>query len=219
MDRVGVFSFGRTGSQRCPNKLLRPFGGRTLTDIVLSKLLQFPHRSFFAAYEEEFRRKCERAGVPFVQRDQRSVLIDEPIAEILSFLQSVDYDYLLLVSPCLPFLRVETITAFLENCIAGGYRPAFSVMRRKNYFMTLDRRPLNFDPAAKTINTKAVDAVYEFAHALYFFKRRFFLDQGRYWDWGVVRLVELGDRRELIDIDTEEDFQWAERLWKASETG
>jgi CMP-N-acetylneuraminic acid synthetase len=66
----------------------------------------------------------------------------------------------------------------------------------------------------KTINSKTVQPVHEFAHALYFFDRRYFFEHGRYWDWRTVRLLELPDRRETLDIDTEEDFELAESVWR-----
>lgn len=212
---IGVFSLGRTQSQRCPNKMLRPFAGTTLTDIVLEKLARAGRYAFFAALEDEFRAKCDRHRVDFIPRDLRSARIDEPIREILGFLEEVACEHLLLVSGCLPFLRSETIQGFLDECVAGGCRPAFSVIRRQNYFMGMDRRPLNFDPGVPTINTKTVQPVYEFAHALYFFNRRFFLQHGRYWDWGEVRLIEIPGGLELLDIDTEEDFRMAEALWRS----
>lgn len=215
MTKVGVFSFGRIQSQRCTNKMLRPFADTTLTDVVLTKLAGLPHFTFFAGYEAEFRWKCEHHGVCFVQRDAHSALIDEPIVEILSFLRGVDCEHLLLVSACLPFLEAATIERFLAECVAGGYRPAFAVLRRQNHFMRLDGSPINFDPLAKTINTKTVEPVYEFAHAMYFFNRDYFFEHGTYWDWGRVKLIELWDRKELVDIDTEEDFRWAEALWRA----
>ena len=214
MEKVGVFAFGRTGSQRCPNKMLRPFGETTLTDIILRKLAQIPAYTFFAGLEPEFEAKCDDAGVRFVQRDERSATIDEPIREILSFLEEVPCEHLLIVNGCLPFLRVETINRFLEDCQQGGHEPAFGVVRRTNHFLTLDRQALNFDISSPTINTKTVKPVLEFAHALYFFSRDYFLTEGRYWDWQTVRLVEMAGGLELLDIDTEEDFALAESLWR-----
>jgi CTP:molybdopterin cytidylyltransferase MocA len=213
---IGVFSFGRTQSERCPNKMLRPFGGTTLADIVLEKLRAFSPDSFFAAAADEFRDKCERHRVAFVPRDPRSVAIDEPITEILSFLHDVPYSHLLIVNGCLPFLATRTIAAFLDDCRRGGLEPAFAVSRRRNHFMSLDHRPLNFPVDMKTINSKTVQPVLEFAHALYFFEKAYFFAHGRYWDWRSVRLVEAGSRWEMIDIDTEEDFMFAEALWKGS---
>ena len=71
MNKIGVFSFGRKQSQRCPNKMLRPFGDTTLTDIVLLKLSKCKYFSFFAGYEDEFREKCEQRNVHFVKRDRK----------------------------------------------------------------------------------------------------------------------------------------------------
>ena len=216
---IGVFSFGRTQSQRCPNKMLRPFADTTLTDIILAKLSAFVPRAFFAGLDEEFREKSAQHRVPFVARDPRSVAIDEPITEILSFLREVPYTHLLIVNGCLPFLKTATIEGFLEDCVRGDLQPAFAVTRRRNHFMSLDRRPLNFAIDMKTINTKSVEPVLEFAHALYFFDKTYFFEHGRYWDWRTVRLLEAGSPRELVDIDTEDDFVFAEAVWKGSTSG
>lgn len=213
---IGVFSFGRKQSQRCPNKMLRPFAGTTLADIMLAKLAAFAPQAFFAGHEDEFREKSERHGVTFVARDLHSVAIDEPITEILSFLRDVPYTHLLIVNGCLPFLQTATIAAFLDECRRGELQPAFAVTRRRNHFMSLDRRPLNFPLDMKTINTKTVEPVLEFAHALYFFDKAYFFEHGRYWDWQTVRLLEAGSPHELVDIDSEDDFAFAEALCKGS---
>ena len=213
---IGVFSFGRKQSERCVNKMLRPFAGTTLADIALAKLRAFTPGAFFAAHDEEFAAKCAAHAVPFVRRDLRSVTIDEPITDILAFLRNVPYTHLLIVNGCLPFLRIETIRTFLDDCVAGQLAPAFAVHRRKNHFLTLDHRPLNFPADMKTINSKTVEPVLEFAHALYFFEREYFFTHGRYWDWATVRLLEVADSREFIDIDTEADFEFAEALWRGT---
>jgi CMP-N-acetylneuraminic acid synthetase len=211
---VAVFSFGRTGSQRCPNKMLRPFGGTTLTDIALSKFARASRPTFFAGFEPEFKDRCARHGVRFVQRDERSASIDEPITEILSFLRTETFSHLLCVNASLPFLELDTIESFLDDCLSHDWAPAFAVCRKTNHLMTLDREPINFELGAKTINTKTVRPVLEFAHALYFFERNYFFREGRYWDWHTVRLVELPDKLQTIDIDTEEEFRIAEALWR-----
>lgn len=196
--------------------MLRPFGETTLTDILLEKLRQFGSQAFFAGFEDEFRDKCDHQGVTFVPRDPRSVMIDEPITDILSFLRDLPYTHLLIVNGCLPFLRAATIAGFLDECRRGDLAPAFAVIRRPNHFISLDRRPLNFPLDMTTINTKTVEPVLEFAHALYFFEKAYFFEHGRYWDWQTVRLLEAGDPHEMLDIDTEGDFAFAEALWKGS---
>jgi CMP-N-acetylneuraminic acid synthetase len=216
LSEVGVFSFARKQSQRCPNKMLRPFGGTTLADIALAKLKTFGDQAFFAGHEDEFRTKAAAHSVRFVQRSLRSATIDEPITEILSFLRDVPFTHLLIVNACLPFLKAATIRVFLNECMAGRMQPAFAVIQRRNHFITTDHRPLNFPVDMKTINSKTVEPVLEFAHALYFFDKAYFFEHGRYWDWRTVRLLEAGDRFEMVDIDTEEDFAFAEALWLGS---
>lgn len=196
--------------------MLRPFAGTTLADVMLDKLAAFKPNAFFAAADQEFREKCERHGVPFVERDPRSVAIDEPITDILSFLRDVPYTHLLIVNACLPFLRAATIESFREDCVRGALAPAFAVIRRRNHFMSADHRPLNFSVDLKTINTKTVEPVLEFAHALYFFDKSYFFENGAYWDWRTVRLIEAGSPHEMLDIDTEEDFAFAEAVWKGA---
>ena len=115
MKNIGIFSYGRKGSQRCPNKMLRPFAGTTVVDILLRKLKLLGENSFFAGYDEEFKNKAAAAGVRFVQRTKKSVSIDGPQVECLSFLREVGYEYLLLVNGCLTFLQVNTIKKFLTD--------------------------------------------------------------------------------------------------------
>ena len=210
---VAIFSFGRKDSQRCPNKMLRPLAGTTLTDILLKKFARCHQPTFFAGYEPEFRSLCNNHGVRFVQRDERSATIDEPIVEILSFLQPLEFTHFLCVNASLPFLELDTITSFLDDCIANNSQPAFSVIRKANHLMSLDRHPLNFDITAHTINTKTVKPVLEFAHALYFFSKEYLFREGTYWDWNAVRLIELPSKLQTVDVDTEEDFRIAEALW------
>ena len=66
----------------------------------------------------------------------------------------------------------------------------------------------------KTLNTKTVSPIYEFANALYFFDKKFFFENGRYWDWKNVELFEINNKIELIDIDTEQDFIIAQSIWE-----
>jgi CMP-N-acetylneuraminic acid synthetase len=215
MSDIVVFSFGRKQSARVPNKMLRPFAGTTLVDIALRKLQTFAPDALFAGYEPEFRDKCDEYGVRFVQRDERSVGIDGPITEILSFLRTVEAKYFLLVSACNPFLTVDHINMFLADCKQGGYRPAISVKRHRKHFVTPDARGLNFSLDTKTLNNKTVQPVFELVDGLYFFEKDFFFSEGTYWRWNEVRFLDVGGDDLLIDVDTEADFGAAQALWGA----
>ena len=214
---VGIYSYGRKQSQRCPNKVLRPFGDTTLCDIMMAKLKEVGgENAFYAGYEDEFQEKAQKAGVKFVKRSEESALIDAPITKCQEFLRRVDYDYLLIVNTCLPFLKIKTIKKFLEDAIAHDYQPAVAVSKTSNYFFSSDGVPVNFPASIKTLNTKTVTPLLELANALYFFNRDYFFKNGRYWDWQSVRLIELKDKSELLDVDTEDDFTIAQKVWQAT---
>jgi len=210
---IAVWSCARTGSQRCKRKMVRPFGGTSLTDICLEKLSKLDMNTFFAGYEPLFKEKCDAHGVSFVQRTEKSSLTERSPLEIWDFLADQPYEYFLQVNGCQPFLTVETISKFIEACIEDD-RPKFGVIKNKNYFTDTDGNPYNFSKDLKLMNTKNVDPVYEFSHSLYFFKKSYFLENGRYWDWNDVRYIEINKGVETFDIDTEDDFKMAEAMWK-----
>ena len=214
---IGVFSYARKNSERCPNKILRNFGNTTILDILLNKFSQLDEDTFFSGYEEEFQNKCNNYGIRFLQRTKRSASIDGPALDILSFLKNVNYDYLLIVNSCLPFLKLSTIKNFLSHVKNNGYLPTAACIKRSNYFFTNNKKPINFPDDLITMNSKVVEPVLEFANALYFFNRQFFFDNnGRYWDWNKLNLYTIESEIEVIDIDTETDFLIAESIWMSN---
>ncbi len=215
MKKIGIFTIARSNSERCPNKMLRDFCGTSLIEIALKKFKELGENAFLAAHESEFKTLCDQEGVRFVQRSERSANIDEPIVDILDFLKNEDFSHFLIVNGCLPFLKTETIQYFVKHCEANNYQSSFGVIRRNNFYFDSQSNPFNFDVGMKTINTKAVETLYEFAHSLYFFEKEYFFEHGRYWDWEKVNLFEMTDHIELIDIDTEADFNTAKALWTA----
>jgi len=210
---LAVCSCGRVASSRCPNKMVRAFGGTTLTDIFLQKLAKLGGNTFFAGFEDIFEEKCKANGVPFVKRTKESAFIDEPASEIYSFLREQPYEQFLMVNACMPFLKVQSIIDFLNSC-SDSKQAAFAVIKKSNYFVELDGTPINFSKDLSTINTKKISPLYEFAHAFYYFDKDYFVKNGRYWDWNEVRYVEIPSGLEVFDIDTEEDFKIAESVYK-----
>ena len=215
-DDVADFSCGRTDSHRCKNKMLRSFGDTTLLDISLSKLSSIKANTFFSGYEEIFENKCKTYDVEFIQRSKKSSS-SEVASEIYSFLNDVDYKYLLCINACQPFLKVKTIENFLFECLKTK-KPSFAVFKRNNYFMDMQNNPYNYNKDIKTINTKFVEPVKEFAHVFYFYEREYFLRNGVYWNWSDLNYIEIPHGIETFDIDTEEDFEMAELLWKTKQS-
>jgi CMP-N-acetylneuraminic acid synthetase len=210
---IGIFSFGRKGSFRVKNKLLKKFGNTTLTDIVLKKLKKFNKQSFFAGYDTEFEEKCSFHKIRFVKRDYKSSTIDTPITSILHFLKKQGYKKFIIINACVPFLKISTIKKFIKFCLEQPNRPAFTIVKKNNLYLNNNYKPINFNKNLKTINTKKVKEIYEFAHCLYYFDKDFFFVNKRYWNYNNLRYFEIKNKYEQIDIDTNEDFLIAKKLW------
>lgn len=216
-----VFSHARLQSSRCPRKMVRPFGetatdygDTTLTDIMMSKLMSLKEQGFdvfFAGRDGFFERSAVRHDVPFVARSEESDRDNTSTRIIFSYLEEVDAEWLLFVNPCLPFLTIKTILDFVDQ---AGERPAFGVIERTNYFIDIMFQPVNWDVRLKHLDTQRVTHLYEFAHALYLFRLDYFLEHGFFWSWNDVKYVPLTPGTELWDVNTEDDFQVAETLWR-----
>lgn len=215
ISEIGIWSCARLSSKRCPQKMTRPFADTTLTDVFLRKLsaIKSDVNVFFAGYDGVFKEKCAAHNVPFVQRSEESANVDEPAAKIYEFLTTQPYEYMLQVNACIPFLKTKTILEYVNKCAADP-RPSFAVIKKNNYFVELDGKPLNWSKDITTINTKKVSPVYEFAHVFYFFKKEYFVKTGWYWDWNDVQYIEIPAGLEIFDIDTEDEFDIAQALWR-----
>ena len=150
---VGIFCAARTSSTRCKKKMIRSFADTSLTDILLSKLAKIGGNVFFSGYESLFEEKCHLHGIPFVQRTEKSALSEGPLLEVFDFLADQPYEYFLFFNGCLPFLKTETISKFLDICIEDD-KPKFAVLKRNNYFTDMDGNPYNFDKDLKIMDTK-----------------------------------------------------------------
>jgi len=206
----------RLGSMRCPRKMLRDFCGTTLTDIVLDKVLAsslVPREQFyFAVGEPELAAKATSRGLQVFWRSEGSVSAEADIQAIYEWHDKLPYRWWVMINGCQPFLRVETIDAFVRAFLADETSSgSFGVLRRKDYYWNADHELVTPWPTGQTIlNTKAVEATFQAAHSLYAGKMSDIAkDQhmGSFRGPGDPKLFELADELEVWDIDFE--WEWA----------
>ena len=112
-----------------------------------------------------------------------------------------------------PLLGVETITAAIERFIENKSNKdsLFSVTRFQTRFYTENGEALNHDPGV-LIKTQDLPLLYEENSCIYIFtKEAFEKNKRRIGDNPI--LFEI-DQLEAIDIDVEEEFVLAEKLYK-----
>ena len=113
-----IISSFRKKSFRCKNKMLRKFSNTTLTDIILKKLKLMKNFDCYASvYDKEFKKKCIKNKVKFIERSKKSVSIDGPAVKIHNYLKFFDHKYVLMINACFPFLKISTIRKFINLCI------------------------------------------------------------------------------------------------------
>ena len=219
IEEVAVVIQARLGSQRVPQKMIKPFAGTTLLDIFLEKIKQcksFPIGNFYLSVcEKELIDIGEVHEVNIFPRSQESANSEgTPMSLMYEWHDKLPHKYVVLINACVPFLEPTTIDNFIEEYLKTPKTGMFAVMEKKNYFWNE-----NFDiltPLTEDVmNTKTVKKTFEGAHCLYASK----LDTIRSGIWmgdfnkGEVELHPV-EERQCLDIDYQWQFDLCERLWK-----
>lgn len=213
----------RLGSQRVPNKMLRPFAGTTLMDICLDKVKKsnyIPMENFYvSAYEEELKQVCRNHGVNIFNRSEQSAMSEgSPMTEMYEWWDKLPYKYCVLINACAPFFKLETIESFAQKYLESESDGMFGVMEKKNYFWNKDfKLTTPWPEGCAVMNTKFVEVTYEGAHCLYAGRLDKIGDgiwMGDFLKPGDIELFPL-EEKECLDIDYEWQFQLCESLYKA----
>lgn len=217
---VCVLVQARLGSERVPGKMLKPFAGTTLVDILFEKLKRSKVFNvsdiYFSAYEPELKEVAIQHGINIFDRSERSAKSEgEPLTEIYEWHNKLPYKYVVLVSACNPLLSIETIDKFVTSFIKSDKEGGFAVFEKKTYYWDKDQNSLTDWKGATIMNTKLVDPIYEAAHCLYA-SRLDIISEGHWMDTNSPPQPELFIMEELeaFDIDYPWQFETAEVLYK-----
>ena len=223
INEICVIIQARLGSQRVPNKMLKPFAGTTLTDIALEKTKRcaaFPIENFyFSVYEQELASVGERHGVNVFSRSRRSAQSEgTPIGEMYEWWDQLDYRYCVLINACFPFLKAETIDDFVNTYRVNESEGLFGVIEKRTYYWDANHRPITPWPEGhQAMNTKFVAPTYEAAHCLYA-GRTDSIGKG-YWMGSFHKEADptlyIMEEVEALDIDYAWQFEACEALYRS----
>ena len=215
---IGIVIQARLGSQRVPQKMIRPIGNTTLTDLALEKVKacsSFPQENFYlSAYEPELLSIGEKHGVNIYRRSEKSANSEgTPMTEMYEWWDTLPHKYVVLINACAPFLRPQTIDDFVELYCNIDAEGLFGVIKKKNYFWDSDGHLIT--PLTEAVmNTKTVSPVYEAAHCLYAGRLDRIGDGIWMGDFNIPGDIELFEMEEdeVFDIDYEWQFRKAAHL-------
>ncbi len=222
LNEIAFIVQARLNSQRVPQKMIRPFAGSTLFDIVLDKLLQskvIPKEQIFTSvHEKELIDIASSKNINVWQRSYESANNDNSLQTIYEWHDQLParYKYVVLISGCNPLLKVETVDNFVKAFAENDIENLFAVIEKKTYYWNKEGALTTPWPEGQTImNTKAVEPTYEAAHVLYASRldiikdNRFMGDFEKHGDIKLFIMEEL----EAFDIDYEWQFTVAEKLY------
>ena len=218
---VAIVIQARLGSQRIPQKMIKPFAGTTLTDIFLEKVKQcksFPIENFYlSVHEPELKDIGYKHEVNVFYRSGKSANSEgTPMTLMYEWWDWLPHKYVVLINACVPFLKPETIDGFVDAYKKCDQDGMFAVMNKKNYFWNQSGdllTPLTED----VMNTKTVQETYEAAHCLYAGR----LDKIGQGIWmgdfnkpNDIKLYPVSEQ-EALDIDYPWQFELCEKLWES----
>lgn len=210
----------RLESERVPGKMIRPFAGSNLLDILINKVKKskiIPLANFYlSVHDDELIDLGNRHGIMTFQRSKESALAENNISSMFEWWNKLEFKYVILLSACNPLLSIETIDKFVEHFLDSDKEGCFGVISKKQYFWNHSKEMISDWPEhQKIMNTKYMNVTYEAAHCLYA-SRMDIIGQGYWMDKNTPpnpELFVIENEIETFDIDYEWQFEVAEQLF------
>lgn len=201
----------RKQSQRCHNKILKPFyGNKSLLQIAIEKFKNYP-LVYVAAHETEFKEIASKYNVRFAERSLKSALSEDTL-EIHEYLKCMPYKSVCLVNVCCPLLKSESVYKAIKLFEKDDQiKSLFSVLKSHDLIFNNNKQLVNVD---KVFNSKIRKANYIGTNAFLIFNIKTLFSTGSYWSYGLNDPYLFDTTKiESVDIDTNDDFIIAQTLY------
>ncbi|MFV0464527.1 MAG: cytidylyltransferase domain-containing protein [Lachnospiraceae bacterium] len=140
---------------------------------------------------------------------KRDAALDGPQVKGLEiidrFIQDVDADIYILTHVTQPFTKTSSIQTALDKVVHEGYDSAFSCVCIQDYCW-YQGKPFNYQ-MNDIVTTQDLEPVYMETGAFYIFRKEVFTELRQ--RIGKRPYMQIMDAMEAVDIDTQEDFDFA----------
>lgn len=210
--KIVSFTPIKLNNQRLPGKNTMLLGnpGKPLCHYLFSTLqkIDLIDEKYVYCSDDEIR-KYLLDGLTYLKRDKR---LDGPEVKGLqiceSFVNNVFADIYVLCHVTAPFIRAESIENALKQMIDGDYDSAFTAEFAQDYCW-YDGKPVNYD-LYNIVQTQHLKPVCIEKGEVFIFRREVFQNMRR--RIGVKPYIQAISAFEAVDIDTPEDFSFAQAI-------
>ena len=220
MTRLVAMIPARMGSKRIPRKNARLMCGKPLLQYAVDAAIQAScFQEIWVNSESELLGELARSlGVGYHRRPAELAVDTATNQDFTAeFLRRRECDYVVMVNPTSPLLRVETIRRFCDVVSSGAYDTVLSVLEEKAECF-FRGAPVNFRTIEK-INSQDLEPVQKVVWALTAWRRESFLAFAAKGECsvfsGALGLFPV-PLAEAMDIDTQEQWDVAEGMIFAS---
>lgn len=209
----------RLGSQRIPKKNIRIMVDKPLIDYPIDLCIQSKlfNEIWINTEDEKLGQYATTKGINFHKRPLELASNTATNRDFMyEFFKKHDCDYVVMVNPTSPLLKIDTMEKFVNVVHLNKYDTILSVISEKTETYLKDE-PVNFD-VSKKINSQFLEPVKKVAWAMTAWKKTSFINME---DNGINPIfggsVYLFDipKDESCDLDTEEDWNIAEGMLTA----
>ena len=200
----------KLNNERCPGKNFRLLRNKPLINYCLESLIAVEEiDSIYVYCSDESICKLLPKGVSFLKRPQHLDLQTSNFTQIFElFYKEVSADIYVYAHATAPFVTVETIRNEITAVSGGCYDSAFCAERIQDFFWS-DGKALNFD-SSNIPRSQDLPVFYKETSGVYVFQKSVF-EKYRSRIGMIPFIAEVG-RCEAIDINTSEDFEFAEMM-------
>lgn len=202
----------KLNNQRLPGKNLLPLDGRPVCDYLFDTISQIDEidekyvycsdeaiKPYIAPYKDK--------GLQFLKRDSYlDGFLVKGLEIIDRFVKDVDADIYVLTHVTQPFTKADSISNALKKVVSGEYDSAFSAIELQDY-MWMNGKPFNYD-MKNIVRTQDLEPIYQETGAFFIFRKEVYTELGQ--RIGNHPYISQIDQFEAVDIDTKEDFEFAQ---------
>ncbi len=217
MTTISVLVNARTQSTRLPRKLVLPFAGSTLIDILIEKLDRmdyFSHR-YFAVAEGELRERAEGySNIEILDRDPDAIAPGyNDHRKVFAHYERVESDYIMWLNACHPLLSLDTLRRAVDKVMKTKHNSYTSVVPTTDWIFDDQGHPIT-NKQASMLSSGHSRKFYKVAHAFHVINKAFFLQDYQYWTLtkNDPELIEI-PMEESYDVNDEKEFLVAEHAY------